>query len=155
MAHPPTPLDQFINSKEEPMHSPSTRSTLAVLGIVCAGLLAACSTAPRVAQKKSVEVAGHKFEFGGEYDTRQRSLTLSVNADPAMSGKFPPYTPTLHLSTKYQGLDVEASCYFGSVLGGKSGVLGIVASSVQGGLGKSADKCDVLVQGKVVEALYF
>ena len=137
------------------MYPTLTRPTLAVLAVVCASLLGACTTAPRIAQKKSVEVAGKKFEFGGEYDTRQRALTLSVNADSAMSGKFPPYTPTLHLSTQYQGMEVSASCYFGSVLGGKAGVLGIVAGSVQGGLGKSADKCDVLVGGKVVEALYF
>jgi hypothetical protein len=51
---------------------------------------------------------------------------------------------------------ISADCYFGSVLN-KSvpGIGGIVASAVQGGLGKGADKCDMSVGGKVVEALYF
>ncbi|MES2950570.1 MAG: hypothetical protein V4858_18715 [Pseudomonadota bacterium] len=134
---------------------PSSLSALTVLAVICASLLSACATPPRIAQKKTIEVAGQKLEFGGAYDARHTALTLSINADPVMSGRFPPYTPTLRLSSQYQGMDVSANCYFGSVLGSKPGVLGIVSGAVQAGHGKSGDKCDVLVGGKVVEALYF
>jgi len=124
------------------------------LGVVAA-VLAGCAAAPRVAQKKSVEVGGQKLEFGGQYAPHGKSLTLTINGDPVLAGTFPPYTPTLRLNAKYQGLDVSADCYFGSVLGGKSGAVGIVAGAVQGAKGKGADKCDMLVGGKVMEALYF
>ncbi|WP_198674700.1 hypothetical protein [Rhodoferax ferrireducens] len=133
----------------------NTMRVALILCVLAPSLLAACSSPPRVAQKKQVEVAGHKLEFGGEYVPKQTTLTLSVNGDPVLSGRFPPYTPTLNLRSEYQGMEVSADCYFGSVLGGKRGVLGIVAGAVQVGNGRSGDKCNVLVGGKVVEALYF
>jgi hypothetical protein len=132
----------------------SMRHTL-ILTTIAASLLCGCTTPPKVAQKKNVTVAGRTLEFGGEYDTRNKALTLSVNGDPVMAGSFPMFTPTQHLRAEYQGLTISADCYFGSVLGSRPGVLGIVAGAVQSGQGKSGDTCSLLVGDKVVESLYF
>ena len=71
-----------------------------------------------------------------------------------MRGSFPPYTPTLRLNATYKNQPFSASCYFGTILGGGIGKRGIIASSVQGGLGKGGDKCDITA-GSATEALYF
>lgn len=118
-------------------------------------LVACSSTPPRQAQKKAVDVAGQKIEFGGQYDEQNNSLSVTVNGDPMMTGKFPPYTATMRMNTKLRGLDITADCYFASVLGNKGGRLGIVAGLVQSGIGKASDKCEMLVDGKAVETLYF
>ncbi len=117
-------------------------------------LLAGCAS-PKIAQKKSVDIAGQKLEFGGVYEPRGTNLTISVNGDPVMSGSFPPFTPVQNLNANYKGLTVRAECYFGSVLGGKSGVIGIVAGAVQSANERAGDRCNMLVDGKVVESLYF
>ncbi len=126
------------------------------IAVAAIAALAACSsTPPRQAQKKAVDVAGQKIEFGGQYDEQNNSLSVTVNGDPMMTGKFPPYTATMRMNTKFRGLDITADCYFASVLGNKGGRIGIVAGLVQSGIGKGADKCDMLVGGKVVESLFF
>ncbi|MDQ8022894.1 MAG: hypothetical protein REI94_13735 [Moraxellaceae bacterium] len=114
-----------------------------------------CGAAPKRAQDKEVVVNGQKWIFGGEYKTRGRELTLTVNGDPVLRGSFAPYTPTQRLNTTYRGTEVVASCYFGSVLGGSGGKVGIVAGAIQGAKGKAADKCDMMVAGQNVESLYF
>ena len=123
---------------------------------MAAALLSACASPPppKVAQNKTVDVAGQKFDLGGVYDAGNRRLSLSVNGDPVMAGSFPPYTPTMHLKAPYKGVNFAATCYFGSVLSGH-GMVGIVAGAVQGAKGKSGDKCDMLVGDKVLETLYF
>lgn len=128
--------------------------TSLILIILAAALLIGCAS-PKIAQKKTVEVAGQKLEFGGVYEPRGNKLSISVNGDPVMSGSFPPFTPTLSLNAKYKGLAVRAECYFGSVLGGKRGVIGIVAGAVQSANDRAGDKCDLQVDGKLVESLYF
>lgn len=127
-------------------------TAIACLGLVA--LLAGCSTT-RVAQEKSVTVGQVKLAFGGSFVTGQNDLTITVNGDPLMRGTFPPYTPTLNMNGEYQGLQVNASCYFGSVLGSKRGIVGIVAGSVQGAVGNAGDKCDMSVNDQKVETLYF
>ncbi|MDQ6627298.1 MAG: hypothetical protein M3Z29_02445 [Pseudomonadota bacterium] len=119
-----------------------------------AAVLVGCAS-PKIAQRKSVEVAGQKIEFGGIFEPRGNNLSLSVNGDPIMNGSFPPYTPTLNMKAQYRGLAISAECYFGSALGGKRGVIGIVAGAVQSAHEKAGDKCDMQVNGQVVEALYF
>jgi hypothetical protein len=127
-----------------------------VIGLITAGLMTACATKPpRVAQKKTVTVAGQKLEFGGEYDERNTALSITVNSERLMSGTFSSYNATLQLKSPYKGMEVSADCYFGSILGNRRGVFGIVAGAVQAGNGKSGDTCDVLVDGKVLEKLYF
>ncbi len=105
-----------------------------------------------------VDSEGQKFDLGGSFDPKGNDLTLTVNGDPVMRGRFPPYTPTLKLSATYKNQPVTADCYFGTILGSGRGGLGnigaVVAGSVQGAKGKSGDKCDVTV-GKVSEALFF
>ncbi|AKJ31659.1 hypothetical protein [Caldimonas brevitalea] len=130
-------------------------SIAVVVCLAAAAALSAGCASSRIAQNKTVQVAGQKLEFGGVYDPRGNELSLSVNGDPVMRGSFPPYTPTLNLNAQYRGLDVRAECYFGSVLGSKGGVVGIVAGAVQSAHSKAGDKCDLHVGGKVVESLYF
>jgi hypothetical protein len=72
-----------------------------------------------------------------------------------LRGSFPPYKPTLRLSGKVKDAEVVAQCYFSSVLSSKGGRIGIIAGAVQGGVGKSSDKCDMTVNGKAAQELYF
>src|SRR5678815_1801934 len=118
---------------------------------VCA--LAGCAST-RVAQTNTLESEGQKFDVGGTYDPRGSQLTLTVNGDPVLRGSFPPYTPTLKLNGKYKNQAVSASCYFGTILGSKGGITGIVAGSVQGAKGKSGDTCEITV-GTASESLFF
>ncbi|HKO68776.1 MAG TPA: hypothetical protein VJU53_13320 [Burkholderiaceae bacterium] len=129
----------------------NTRPMLIVF-FVCAALAACAST--RVAQNKTLESEGQKFDVGGTYDPRGHELTLIVNGDPVLRGSFPPYTPTLKMNGKYKNQAVSATCYFGTILGSKGGITGIVAGSVQGAKGKSGDKCDITV-GTASESLFF
>jgi hypothetical protein len=127
------------------------RCALALTAMVA---LAGCASI-RNAQPKTAEIDGQRYEFGGTYNPRGTELTVSVNGDPMLRGSFPPYTPTLRLSSKVGQADVVAQCYFSSVLSGKSGRVGIIAGAVQGGLGKSSDKCEMTVNGKPAQELYF
>ncbi len=120
--------------------------------VVIAGLSGCAST--EVAQMKTVEAGGENFEIGGTYTPAGNDLILTINGDPVMRGSFPPYTPTLRLNATYKNQPVTASCYFGTILGGGSGKRGIIAGAIQGGLGKSGDKCDITVGG-ASEALFF
>lgn len=129
------------------------RVSLLLMSTAAAVALIGCASM-RVAQNKTVESEGQKFELGGTYDPRGKDLTLTVNGDPVLRGSFPPYTPTLRLNGKYKNQAVSASCYFGTVLGSRGGVRGIVAGSIQGAKGKSADQCDITV-GSASEALFF
>jgi hypothetical protein len=131
-----------------------------VRGAPCALLLTAtialsgCASI-RNAQPKTVDVDGQRYEFGGSYNPRGTELTVTVNGDPMLRGSFPPYTPTLRLSGKVKEAEVVAQCYFSSVLSSKGGRVGIIASAVQGGVGKSSDKCEMTVNGKPAQELYF
>lgn len=129
-----------------------------ILGIACVSVLAlvsGCASAPRVALNKTVTVSGKKLDFGGSYESRAKELTLTVNGDPIMRGTFPPFTTNLHLNGKYQNLDIKASCSFGTVLSSMGGLTGTIAGAVQAGIGKGGDKCDLAVNGKPAETLYF
>ena len=83
---------------------------------------------------------------------RQRGQGMT---EPIMSGTFPPYTATMKLNARYQGIDFTADCYFASVLGNRGGRVGWVSGIVQNNVGKAGDKCEVLAGGKAVETLYF
>jgi hypothetical protein len=120
--------------------------------VLVVGLGGCAST--KVAQMKTIETGGQKFELGGTYTPAANELVLTINGDPVMRGSFPPYTPTLRLNATYKNQQFAASCYFGSILGGGFGKRGIIAGSIQGGLGKSGDKCDITVSN-ASEALFF
>ena len=126
---------------------------LLLLLSVASAVLIGCAS-PRVAQNKTVESAGQKFDLGGTYEPRGNDLTLTINGDPVLRGSFPPYTPTLRLNGNYKNQVVSASCYFVTMLGGRGGITGIVAGSIQGAKGKSGDKCDITV-GSATESLFF
>jgi hypothetical protein len=131
-----------------------SRTTRWTLALAAALTLLGCASI-RNAQPKTAEIDGQSYVFGGSYDPSATDLTITVNGDPLLRGRFPPYTPTQRLSAKYKQTDVAAECYFGSVLGSRHSVVGIVAGAVQGGLGKAADKCDLTVNGKPAQELYF
>lgn len=131
----------------------AVRIALALFTPLVALAIVGCAST-RVAQNKIVESEGQKFDLGGTFDPRGNDLTLTINGDPVLRGSFPPYTPTLRLNGKYKNQAVSASCYFGTVLGSKGGITGIVAGSIQGAKGKSGDKCDITV-GSASEALFF
>lgn len=132
------------------------RLTLACLAaVVAATAMSGCGSAPKLAQHKNVDIAGQKLELAGTYHTRSQDLSITFNGDAALNGRFPPYTPTLSLNTKYRDLDVRAECYFASILGNRRGVMGIVATAVQSSHGKTSDSCAISFGGSVVETLYF
>jgi hypothetical protein len=131
-----------------------SRGARCAMTLTAAVALAGCASI-RNAQPKTVEVDGQRYEFGGSYNPRGTELTVTVNGDPMLRGSFPPYTPTLRLSGKVKEAEVVAQCYFSSVLSSRGGMVGIVSGAVQGGLGKSSDKCDMTVNGKPAQELYF
>lgn len=128
-------------------------STLATFVLV--STLMGCATAPRTAQEKTVEVDGKVLKFAGSYLEDNNKLILTVNGDPIMQGQFPPYTPTQNFSSTYQGLALRSHCYFGSVLGDQGGAFGVVAGIIQSTKNSSADKCELFVNDKLVDQLYF
>ena len=118
--------------------------------------LGGCATPPpRVAQNKLYTTNGQKLDFGGSYDVKANNLALSINGDVIMRGSFPPFTPTKTLNGTYKGMPIGASCYFGSVLSSKAGLVGIISGAVQDNNGKSGDQCNLTVNGKAAETLYF
>lgn len=131
------------------------RTSAILATLVGCALLTACATKPIIAQDKTVEYDGKTLVFSGIYDTDKNKLELSVNGDPLLKGRFPPYTPTQNLKGKYQELKIEGKCYFGSVLGDKSGAFGAVASIIQSSKSSTGDKCEMFVNNKPVENLYF
>ena len=127
-------------------------SRLFVVFVASLALIGCAAT--RVAHNKTVEVEGQRFELGGTYDPRSYGLTLTVNGEPVLRGAFSPYVPFLLMSNKYQGQEITARCYFGTILSSQGGATGAIASSIQGAIGKSGDQCDIKV-GSVSEALLF
>ncbi|WP_343817219.1 hypothetical protein [Colwellia asteriadis] len=118
--------------------------------------LAGCgSTPPIQAQEKTIAYQGKVYVFGGQYDEKRKEVELTVNGDPVMKGRFPPYTPTLNLTTNYQDVEVSSHCYFSSVLNRQGGVFGAVAGAIQSSNSQSGDKCDIKVAGETLETLYF
>ena len=127
-------------------------SALFVLCVISTTLVGCAST--RVAQNKTVDVQGQRFELGGTYDPNSYGLTLTINGEPVLRGTFAPYLPFLLLSNKYQGQEITARCYFGTILSSQGGATGAIASSIQGAFGKSGDQCEVSI-GSASEALFF
>ncbi|WP_339899122.1 hypothetical protein [uncultured Gilvimarinus sp.] len=128
---------------------------LSILPLVVIAGCASTPTPPIQAQSKTVSHEGKDYVLGGQYDTDRNELQLTVNGDPIMKGRFPPYTPTLNLASEYQNLDVSSYCYFGSVLNNQGGVFGVVAGAIQSSNAKSGDKCDIKFAGEKVESLFF
>jgi hypothetical protein len=130
------------------------KSTLSLIGTVT--FLTACaSTPPQIANKKTYNVSGQELIFGGIFYPDKNQLTITVNDDSIMKGSFPPFTPTKNFQSKYKDIPISAHCYFGSVLSSKGGAFGIVAEAIQSKKGVSSDKCDISVNSKQVETLYF
>lgn len=129
--------------------------TLSLVALSSLTLAGCGSTPPIQAQEKTIAYQGKTYVFGGQYDIKRNEVQLTVNGDPVMKGRFPPYTPTLNLNTSYQEVNVSSYCYFSSVLNEKGGVFGAVAGAIQSSNSKSGDKCDVKIAGETVESLYF
>jgi len=129
--------------------------TLISLAIGSCFLAACAAKPPIIAQEKTVEIDGINLVFGGSFDTERKNISLSVNGDSVMKGTFPPYTPTQNLSGRYKDFKISSQCYFGSVLSSQGGAFGAIAGVIQATKSSSGDKCDMLVDGKIVESLYF
>lgn len=129
--------------------------TFSLVALSSLTLVGCGSTPPIQAQEKTIAYQGKTYVFGGQYDTKRNEVQLTVNGDPVMKGRFPPYTPTLNLKTSYQEVNVSSYCYFSSVLNEKGGVFGAVAGAIQSSNSKSGDKCEVKIAGETVESLYF
>ena len=126
--------------------------------LIGTSILAGCASdqpKPRIAQEKTYQDASHTLHFAGKYYVHKQEVILTVNGDPVMRGHFPPFTPTLNMSTKYQGLALSTHCYFGSVLGDEGGAVGLVAGLIQSAKSKSSDVCQVAINGQAAEKLYF
>lgn len=122
---------------------------------IVAVALTGCAAKPIIAQPKNADFQGKNYEFAGVYMPDDGKVTLTINGDPLMSGKFPPYTPKLILKAKYADHDFEGNCYFGSILGNQGGAFGIVASAIQNAKSSSADRCDMYISGQKLETLFF
>lgn len=118
-------------------------------------LLSACATPPKTAANKTYQVEKQKLVFGGTFSPDANELIITVNDDPIMKGRFAPYTPTQNLNGTYKNLEISAHCYFGSVLGSKGGRFGLIAGMIQSANSNSADKCDLSVNAKAAETLFF
>lgn len=130
--------------------------TLAVVFIILG--LSACAKKPpvKLANEKTGTYEEKQLTFGGKYLVEDKDLVILVNGDAVLSGSFPPFTPKMNLKTDYDGLNIEADCYFGSVLTSSvPGVGGVIAGIVQSQEGVSADKCEIFVQGESAHHLYF
>lgn len=125
------------------------------LAFAATALLTACSTPPRQAQEKQVNIEGKSFRFGGSYDDKANVLKLTINGEPNMQGRFPPFTPTQNFNTTYQDVSFFVHCYFGSVLTKPGGALGIVAGAIQSAKSVSSDKCEIQYNDIVKDTLYF
>ena len=130
--------------------------SVAALAIV----LTSCATKPPPPVKEANPKTGTYEEktltFGGRYLVDKKALTITVNGDAVLAGSFPIFTPKLNLKTKYEGLNIEADCYFGSVLTSSlPGPGSIIAGIAQGQEGVSADACEIFVQGVTANKLYF
>ena len=99
-----------------------------VMLVVVVAALVGCASRTKIAQVKTIEAGGQKFDLGGTYDPAGNELVLTINGDPVMRGSFPPYTPALRLNATYKNQTFAASCYFGTILSGGSGKRGIIAS---------------------------
>ncbi len=143
----------FTTSLKEDAMNGISKSVVIVLA--AGALLSACATPPKTAVKKTYVAEGQKLVFGGIYLTDAKEVTITVNDDPVLKGRFPPFTPTQNLNGSYKNLQISAHCYFGTVLGSQGGKIGLIAGIIQSANSKSADKCDVSVNSRPAETLYF
>jgi hypothetical protein len=137
--------------------SESMRFGLFVSVVAGSLLLSACikEDVIKTAQEKKLVVEGQTLNVGGSYNETKKSLEISINGDPVMKSVFRNYNPTQNLNAEYKGLKVSSYCYFGSVLGSKGGLFGAVARGVQSAKAKMGDECEISVNGKPLEKLYF
>lgn len=119
-------------------------------------LVSGCaSQPPRIAQNKMYMAHHQKLDFGGRYDVEENKLSISVNGDVIMRGSFPPFTPTKSMNGTYDGMTIGADCYFGTILSGQGGLVGVIAGAVQDSHGKSGDQCKITVDKNQAATLYF
>lgn len=131
------------------------RLPLLTTAIAVTTLLTACTaTPPRVAQEKPLKSKAKPSNLVVNM-MKKNQLKLTVNGEPLMQGRFPPYTPTQNFNAKYGDIRIKSACYFGSVLGNQGGAFGAIAGAIQASKSSSADKCEIIVAGDTVETLYF
>jgi hypothetical protein len=130
-------------------------SNRVILAGAAFALLTACAPTIHQAQEKQINIEGKSFQFGGTYNVDEKLLKLTVNGEPLMQGRFPPFTPTQNFNTTYQDTPFFVHCYFGSVLSSEGGAVGLVAGVIQAAKSSSADKCEISHKDVVKDTLYF
>lgn len=128
-------------------------TTIRMLGIFifCSGCsVSSLVTAPSKTYQPA-DAAKQPWTIGGTFDQRKDLLTVTINGDNVMIGRFPPYTPRLNLSGLYQGHHLNADCEF---------TVGIIRNRIaetvfQTVRNKSGNTCEILVDAKPATTLYF
>jgi len=124
--------------------------------LIFGSLIAACASNPlRIAQEKTITVSGQVMKFSGTYNERNHYLTVTINGDPVMQGNFGSFNPTQNFNAKYKDIALTSRCYFGSILGNKGGAFGMIAGAVQAAKSSSGDKCEIWIEEKLQDTLYF
>lgn len=126
-------------------------STFLVLGFSI--LFTGCASLV-TAQPKQYSPGGEAAQpwlIGGTFDPQGRTVTITINGDNVMVGRFPPYTPRLSLPGQYEGHRLTADCEF---------TVGIVKhriaeAVIQKVRNKSGNTCEILVDAKPATTLYF
>lgn len=127
-------------------------------GIACllaVGLLTTACKDPIIkAPSKQYQPVGETAQpwtIGGIYHQREQRVTVTINGDNVLSGRFPPYTPKLSLPGQYQGHRVLADCEFtNDIIGNR-----IAESIFQRVRNKSGNTCVVMVDGRQATTLHF
>lgn len=124
--------------------------TLYILG--AALFFAGCSSLVTAPPKHYQAAADKKpWTIGGTFDSRRHLVTISIDGDNVMAGRFPPYTPKLNLSGLYEGHRLNADCEFTvGIIGNRIGET--IFQSVRR---KSGNTCAILVDAKPAATLYF
>lgn len=126
-----------------------------ILTCTAFALLSGCAATIHQAQEKNISIEGKSFRFGGSYNVDENELKLTINGEPLMQGRFPPFTPTQNFNTTYQEVPFFVHCYFGSVLTKGGGAVGIVAGVIQAAKSSSGDKCEISYKDAIKDTLYF
>lgn len=122
--------------------------------IAAAAVLSGCKEPIVKAPSKQYQPVGEDarpWTIGGIYHKREHRVTVTINGDNVLSGRFAPYTPKMSLPGEYLGHRVIADCEFtNDIIGNR-----IAESIFQAVRHKSGNTCVVTVDGRQATTLYF
>jgi hypothetical protein len=121
-------------------------------------VLAGCASTKVIAPEKEYTPPGETtaWKLGGVFDTRAKSVAISINGDNVINSAFAPFTPRLTAQGKYSGKVVQAHCAFASGVLGTGGLRSKIAGSiVSRATNTGGNTCDVTIAGQAATTLYF